>query len=115
MTHKDFQHEIAIKLLENPKVFDRKRFLTIFISITNKGFTLPQEYRLVRISKKEYYKICKINKERPVKRQILREIDGNRNKRRKRGSKTIYVYIKCSDSYYYQKKDCFKALHTHTN
>ena len=68
MTYKDFQHEIAMKLLENPKVFDRKKPLTISISITNKGFTLLQEYRLVRISKKEYCKIYKINKKRLAKR-----------------------------------------------
>ena len=68
MTYKDFQHEIAIKLLKNPKVFDRKRPLTIFISTTNKRFILPQEHRLIRISRKEYYKIYKINKEKPAKR-----------------------------------------------
>ena len=104
-----------MKLLENPKVFDRKKPSTISISTTNKGFTLPQKHRLVRISRKGYCKICKINKERSARKQALREIDGNGNKRRKRGSETMYVYIGCSDSYCCQKKDCFEALHTYTS
>ena len=39
-------------------------------------------YRLVKISKKGYYNICKITKKRPAKRQALGEINTNGKKRR---------------------------------
>ena len=71
ITHEDFQHQIAIKLLENPKVFGRKRSSKVSISTTNRGFILPETHRLVKMSKKGYCTVCKTNKERPAKRQAV--------------------------------------------
>ena len=88
MTYIDFQHEIIIKLLDYPEVFGRKRPLIMFILTTNKGFTLLEKHRLIKILKRGYCIIYKITKERPAKRQALREIDGNGTKRRKRGSQS---------------------------
>ena len=62
--------------------------------------------------KKGYYIAYKVNKERPAKRQALGEIDGNGNKRQKRGSQTTYACVGCENNYCCQKEDCFEALHS---
>ena len=114
MTHEDFQHQIAMKLLENPQVFGRKRPSTVSISTTSTGFTMPQEnkHRLVRMSKRGYCNVCKITKERPARRQALGEIDTNGKKRRIRGSESWYACVGCEGSYCCQTRDCFTALHS---
>ena len=82
-----------LKLLENPKVFGRKKPLIVSILTTNRGFTKPQEHRLIKISKRGYCIIFKTIKERLVRRQALAEIDRNKNKRRKHSSESQYAYI----------------------
>ena len=99
MAYIDFQHEIAIKLLNHPEVFGRKRPLIVSILTTNKGFTLPEKHRFFKILKRGYYIVCKIIKKRLAKRQVFREIDGNGIKRRKRGLQSWYVCIECLASY----------------
>ena len=113
MTHEDFQHQIALKLLQDPQVFGRIRPSAVSVSTTSRGFIQPQQnHRLAKISKKGYCIVCKINKERPAKRQALGEIDGNGNKRRKRGSETKYICVGCTGSYCCNNRDCFEALHS---
>ena len=112
ITHEEFQHQIAMKLLENPAAFGRKRPSAVSILTTNKGFTLPPAHRLVKMSKKGYCIACRTSKERPAKRQALGEIDGNGNKRRFRGSESWYACVGCGGSYCCQKGECFEAIHT---
>ena len=57
-----------MKLLDYLEVFGRKRSLTVSILTTNKGFTLPEKHRLIKMSKRGYCTVCKITKERPAKR-----------------------------------------------
>ena len=68
MTHINFQHEITMKLLDYLEIFGRKRPLTVSILIINKGFTLLEKHRLIKISKRGYYTVCKITKKRLAKR-----------------------------------------------
>ena len=114
MTYVIFQHEIALKLLENPELFSRKKVSEISIAstINTKKFTLTSAHGLVKRSKKGYYNAYKITKERPAKRQIIGEINQFGNKRQKKGSQTWYGYTGCVNSYYHQKGDCFEAIHT---
>ena len=112
MTHAEFQQQVAIKLLQNPELFGRKKVSSISISSTVKTLTMPSEHRLIKMSKKGYCIACKITQERPAKRQALAEIDGNEKKRRKRGSQSWYACAGCVGGYCCQKKDCFDALHS---
>ena len=112
MTHTEFQQQVTIKLLQNPELFSRKKVSSISISSTIKTLTMPSKHRLIKMSKKEYYITCKITQERPAKRQALTEIDGNKKKKRKRGSQSWYACAGYVGGYYCQKKDCFDALHS---
>ena len=114
MTHVTFQHQIALKLLQNPEFFGRKQISPISISsnVNIRRFTLTSAHRLVKRNKKGYYNACKITKERPAKRKALEEIDGNGNKRVKRGSQSWYGCVGCVGSYCCQKGDCFEAIHS---
>ena len=73
--------------MSNPEFFSRKQISPIFIlnNINIKRFTLKSAHRLIKKDKKGHYNTCKITKERPIKRKALGEIDGNNNKRVKRG------------------------------
>ena len=90
-----------MKLLDYFEVFGRKKSLIVSILTTNKRFTLLEKHRLIKILKRGYCIIYKIIKERPAKRQVLKKIDGNKTKRRKRGSQSWYACVGCSASYYY--------------
>ena len=88
MAHSEFQHQMAIKLLQDPELFSRKKASSISISSTANAFTMPSIHRLIKISKKGYCVTCKTTGERPAKRQPLGELDNFRYQRRKRGSQS---------------------------
>ena len=112
MIHAEFQYEVAIRLLQNPELFGRKRPSSISISSTVRTFTKPSVYRLIKMVKRGYCIACKTTGERPAKRQPLAEIDTYGNKRRKRGSESWYACAGCEGTYCCQKKECFDALHS---
>ena len=114
ITHADFQHKVALKLLQNPMLFGRKQASAISISSTVKTqkFIFTSAHRLVKRDKKGYCGACRTTRERPAKRKALSEIDTNGNKRRKQGSQSWYGCAGCVGSYCCQKGDCFKAIHS---
>ena len=112
ITHLEFQHQVAIKLLQHPELFSRKKVSSISVSSTAKTFTMPSEHRLVKMSKRGYYITYKTTKERPTRRQPLSEIDRFGNARAKKCSQSWYACVGCGGSYCCQKKDCFDALHS---
>ena len=59
MTHKEFQHQIVIKLLQDPELFGRKKVLSVSVLSTAKTFTMPSEHRLIKMSKRGYCIACK--------------------------------------------------------
>ena len=59
------------------------------------------KYRLIKILKKEYYITYKITLKKPIKRQALTEIDGNKKKKKKKGLQSWYAYIGYIKDYYY--------------
>ena len=114
ITHATFQHEIALRLLQNPELFGRQKASSISISstVSTKRFILTSAHRLIRRVKRGYCSACKTTKERPAKREILGEIDNYGNKRKRNGSESWYGCAGCVGSYCCRKGDCFEAIHS---
>ena len=66
LSHKSFQHEVAMKLVQNSAANERKRESTVQITGENDVFTQPKHH-YIKLSKKKYCEACKVKKSRPQK------------------------------------------------
>ena len=66
LSHKDFQHEVAMKLVQNSAEDERKRESTVQIS-GEKDASIQPNHHYIKLSKKQYCEACKVEKSRPQK------------------------------------------------
>ena len=66
LSHKGFQHEIAMKLVQNSAENERKRKPTVQIKDGNDASIQPKHH-YIKLSKKKYCKACKVKKSRSQK------------------------------------------------
>ena len=70
LSHKSFQHEVAMKLVQNSAANERKRESTVQITGENDVFTQPKHH-YIKLSKKKYCEACKMKKSRPQKKSLI--------------------------------------------
>ena len=112
LSHKNFQHEIAMKLVQNSAENKRKREFTVQISDEKDAFT-QSKCHYIKLSKKKYCEACKKKKSRSEKWKILKEIDDFDNKRCKWRSQTTWACEECMNKFIYRQNSCWEAIHWH--
>ena len=110
LSHKDFQHEVAMKLVQNSAENERKRKSTVQLSGEKDASTLP-DHHYIKLSKKKYCEVCKVKKSRPKKWKILEEIDDFGNKRQKWAFETTWACEKCMNKPICRQNSCWEAIH----
>ena len=112
MTHLQFQHRIALDLLQEPAGNARKRVHPIQISGAKTPEVSTPLHDWVLLGKRQYCQVCRNSKKRPHRRQILGEIDLNRKISRQRGSQTSWGCNPCANSAICHTTDCWNAFHS---
>ena len=110
LSHKNFQHEVAMKLVQNSAENERKWESTVQLSGEKDAFTLP-DHHYIKLSKKKYCEACRMKKSRPKKWKILEEIDDFGNKRQLRASETTWTCEGCMNKSICRQNSCWEAIH----
>ena len=112
ITHLQFQHRIALDLLQDPAGNGRKRAHSIQVSGARSPEVPRPTHEWLHLDKKHYCLVCKETGKRPHRRQVLGEIDHNRKVPKKRGSQTRWGCTACPNSAICHTADCWNAFHT---
>lgn len=109
-SHAEFLRHIGTSLLQNP--MGNTRYRKTQISVHTKALPLVPPPAHHWLDKKQRCHPCALTKTRPSKRkgEPLGEIDGNGNKRYKRGSQTVWACEGCHKPCC-KNSSCWNALH----
>lgn len=98
LSHINFQHEIAMKLVQNPLVISRKYAPRVQVIGRNPSVPLPQHH-FVRLDKKTYCQVCRLKRNtRKRGRDPLAPTDGNTDWKTKRPFQTSWGCGGCPKS-----------------
>lgn len=112
LSHVDFQHQVAMSLVQDPAGTDRKRATNV--EVTGLEGLKDLEHDWAQLKKRAYCQVCQLNGDRPSKkpRPLAETTNSVTNKRRQRGPQTLWGCKGCMGSACCRGSSCWEALHS---